>query len=76
MAKKPESQAEAQPKPPEPTAIETALSSARRSRNKAKAEGDRGVASIMLRAESQLLNLLADREGQMDLADKTEPASG
>lgn len=53
-------------------AIETAIASARRSRNTAKAQGDRQVASIMLRTESKLLALLAEREGQLGL-DEGEP---
>lgn len=47
--------------------IDTAMNSCRRSRNKALKAGDRTVAQIMIRAEAELLNLLAERMRQTSL---------
>jgi len=47
--------------------IDTAINSCRRSRNKAMKANDRAVTRILLRAESELIGLMAERYGQEDL---------
>jgi len=49
------------------TAMDTALASVRRSRNKAKSNGDKQVAAILLKCEASLVTLEAEREGQLVL---------
>ena len=49
--------------------------SCRRSRRRAKDEGDRACAAIMLRTEATLLELMARREDQRDLFQGAEHES-
>jgi len=46
----------------ERSAVETATESVRRSRTKAKREGDLQLAALLLRTEAQILDLEASRE--------------
>lgn len=49
------------------TPLQSALNSARRAKNKAKAAGDQQVQAIMTHAESMLLRVEMERLGQGDL---------
>lgn len=55
------------PENDELTALQSALNSARRAKNKAKAAGDKQVQAIMTHTESMLLRVEMERLGQGDL---------
>lgn len=59
----------------ETTALQSALNSARRAKNKAKKEGDDQVQAVMTYTESMLLRIEMERIGQGDLLKGMLPTS-